>query len=272
MLTFLLSPMTADEGRKLVERTDDRKRVVEMEERLFGRDVLDESTEQEHRQRYQDSKKSAIIASSTQLAKFAVYYYRRRIDDDYDCIRSYMIEWIENSLSSAHPKEFRYNKLKSLRCTPQLTVSPGRTSRTPIRRSFRKRTPTPQAHQRQSTRQNCPTPLWSQADQKDGQAPYEDDLDDIDDGVDAEKSFPHWVEYLEEVFEDAELGSNFTASYEDSLFRNWDFEETPTPDNTPFPDTDGPMFLQERNVRCIRALKSPLAALFARSNSHNPPS
>ncbi|KAF4134625.1 hypothetical protein GN958_ATG16172 [Phytophthora infestans] len=66
--------------------------------------------------------------------------------------------------------------------------------------------------------------MRSQADQGDEQAPDEDDLDDIGDGVDAEETFPHWVEYLEEVFEDAELGSNFTDSYEDSLFRNWEFE------------------------------------------------
>ncbi|KAF4127548.1 hAT family C-terminal dimerization region [Phytophthora infestans] len=343
--------MTADEGRKLVERTDDRKRVVEMEERLIGRDMLDESTEQEHRQQFQDSKKAARIASSTQLAKFAVYSYRRLIGDDYDFIRSHMIEWIDNSLSSAHPREFRFNKVKywqhvknenptsvlpdlairvlsiavntatterlfsemihtprrnkmkpskalDTQCirqymrereqtstesgptisrildsterplvdrfvqdeggggsrgmnhptagpvaavlatpistdalpeaapsrTPTLHTpaqrTPRRTLRTPRRRSPRLRTPTPQAHQRQSARQNTHTPMRSQADQGDEQAPDEDDLDDIGDGVDAEETFPHWVEYLEEVFKDAELGSNFTDSYEDSLFRN----------------------------------------------------
>ncbi|KAF4134945.1 hAT family C-terminal dimerization region, partial [Phytophthora infestans] len=256
----------------------------------------------------------------TQLAKFAVYYYRRLIGDDYDCIRSDMIEWIENSLSSAHPKEFQFNKVKVLsiavntaaterkfseigvvhtprrnkikppkaldtQCirqymrereqtstesvptisriidsterplvdrfghelpdswfasnavlatpistdalpeaapsrTPSLHTpaqrTPGRTSRTPIRRSPRLRTPTSTPIRPSEYL----TPLRSQADQGDEQAPDEDDLSDIGDGVDAEETFPHWGEYLEEVFEDAELGSNFTEYYEDSRFRN----------------------------------------------------
>ncbi|KAF4144134.1 hypothetical protein GN958_ATG06673 [Phytophthora infestans] len=133
--------------------------------------------------------------------------------------------------------------------------TPGRTSRAPIRRSSRLRTPTTQARQRQSARQNTLTPLRSQADQGDEQAPDEDDSDDIGDGVDAEENFSHWVEYLEEEFEDVELGRNFTEYYEDSLFRNWGFEVISIPDNIPFPDTDDPMFLQERNIRGIRALK-----------------
>ncbi|KAF4137792.1 hypothetical protein GN958_ATG02835 [Phytophthora infestans] len=247
--------MTADEGRKLVERTDDKKRVVEMEERLIGRYMLDDSTEQEHRQQFQDSKKqpeSHLRHSSQNL------------------LGSVSAAVLATPISTDALPEAAPSRTPTLHNPAQRT--PGRTLRTPIRRSPRLRTSTPQAHQRQSARQNIPTPLRSQADQGDEQAPDEDDLDDIGDGVDAEKTFPHWVEYLEEVFEDAELDSNFTDSYEDSLFPNWEFEEIPTPDNTPFPDTDDPMFLQERNIRGIRALKSPLAALFARSNSHSPPS
>ncbi|KAF4138097.1 hypothetical protein GN958_ATG12706 [Phytophthora infestans] len=62
---------------------------------------------------------------------------------------------------------------------------PGRTSRVPIRRSPRLRTPSPQAPKHQSAHQNIPIPLRSQADQGDEQAPDEDDVGDIGDGVDA---------------------------------------------------------------------------------------
>lgn len=56
-----------------------------------------------------------------------------------------------------------------------------------------RRAKTPQQHQPYSPEPNVE------------QAIDEDELDDIGDGVDAEETFPHWVEYLDGVFEDDEI-------------------------------------------------------------------
>ncbi|POM81751.1 Hypothetical protein PHPALM_239 [Phytophthora palmivora] len=55
-------------------------------------------------------KNAEKITSSTQLAKFALYYYHRLIGNNFDCIRSDLMEWIGNSFTSAHPREIRFNK------------------------------------------------------------------------------------------------------------------------------------------------------------------
>ncbi|GMF51196.1 unnamed protein product [Phytophthora fragariaefolia] len=111
MLTFLLNPATADEARGLIGKTDERRRVAEVEERLLD-GVLDDELRVVQKRKIQDSKDAAKIASSTQMGKFAVYYYRRFIDDDFDCIRGDIMEWIDNTLTSIRLEEFRNNKVK----------------------------------------------------------------------------------------------------------------------------------------------------------------
>eukprot|EP00644_Phytophthora_capsici_P015189 jgi/Phyca11/128309/e_gw1.75.29.1 len=75
ILTFLLNPLTVEEAEELVEK----------------------------------SKIPAKIASSTQIAKFAVYYYRRLIGDDFGAIRGDIMKWIKNELTSSHVSEFDYD-------------------------------------------------------------------------------------------------------------------------------------------------------------------
>ncbi|KAE9176839.1 hypothetical protein PF002_g28495 [Phytophthora fragariae] len=94
----------------------------------------------------------------------------------------------------------------------------------------------------------------------------EDDVDDIGDGVDAEETFPHWVEYLDGVFDDDEIGSAFAAS-EDNTYLNWELEEIPAANDTVFPDTDDGSFPQENKIVGIRALKASLSALYASNSS-----
>lgn len=99
------------------------------------------------------------------------------------------------------------------------------------------------------------------------QAIDEDELDDIGDGVDAEETFPHWVEYLDGVFEDDEIGSAFAESLEDNSYLNWELEEIVAADDTVFPDTDDGGFPQENKIVGIHALKASLSALYSASNS-----
>lgn len=376
---------------------------MEVEERVIG-GVLNERVglpESENRNQLRASKSTAKIASSTQLAKIVVYYYRRLIGDDFDCIRSDLMEWVENTLTSCHPKEFRFNKVRfwqhvkkenpmsvlpdlairllsvavntatterlfseigmihtpkrnkmtsakalDTQCmrqymreceqkqakpeptvsrtldpterplvnritqneqqteshespdinsrairepvfetsvsaealpprTPQMRLrtpiqtpteqSSRRASQTPIRRTPRQRTPTSQTPIRRSSRRRTPTPQAPQSELE----TLKDDLDDIGDGVDAEEISPRWKEYFNEVFDDGELGSDFTASHNDDSYRNWEFERIPSPDDTPFPDVDNAMFPQEKHISGIRALKAPLASLFTTNSPYS---
>ncbi|KAG1688327.1 hypothetical protein DVH05_003759 [Phytophthora capsici] len=93
----------------------------------------------------------------------------------------------------------------------------------------------------------------------------DDALEDIGDCIDAEELFPRWEEYLAEVFDDDEIGSVFAASDSDQTYRGWEFEPIPQPDKTPYPAVDYPNFPQENRITGIRALKSPLSALFSPS-------
>lgn len=103
MLTLLLNSGTADSSRKFIEEIDERKRIAAVDERVID-EVLGEYKTQQKLQDIQASKDAAKIASSTQLAKFAVYYYRRLIDSDFDCIRSDWIGWIKGRLTLTHPQ------------------------------------------------------------------------------------------------------------------------------------------------------------------------
>ncbi|GMF52848.1 unnamed protein product [Phytophthora fragariaefolia] len=89
-------------------------------------------------------------------------------------------------------------------------------------------------------------------------------LDDIGDGIDAEEIFPSWEEFLEEVFDVDEIGTDFHAGPANDLYRTWELEAIPPPDATPFPNVDKSTFPQENRIRSIRALKSSLVALFVK--------
>ncbi|KAG1697240.1 hypothetical protein DVH05_001518 [Phytophthora capsici] len=397
MLTFLLNPATADDCRKLIQQTDHNKRVVEVEERLVqGGSTQTDTTE---KQRIIDIKEAVKVVSSAQLAKFAVYYFRRLIGDDFGFIRSDLIEWIENTLTSAHPKEFRFNKVKfwqhvkkenpasvlpdlairllsitvntatterlfselgmihtarrnrmttrktqDIQCirqhlrerdhmssqhepttkildpterplvdrvacdevelamyaspasqhqattqtgqfsanglppsTPQgpswtpmapASNNPPSQRKSPV--ATRRSTPTSQTPLRRSARQRTPTPQAAQERQGSHPASGNDDLDDIGDGVDGEDVFPRWKEYLDEVLEDDELGSEFAISHLNDSYHNWEFERIPSPDTTPFPVVDDTNFPQEKRIGGIRALKASLSALFSTTTPNSP--
>ncbi|GMF61060.1 unnamed protein product [Phytophthora fragariaefolia] len=83
-------------------------------------------------------------------------------------------------------------------------------------------------------------------------------LDDIGDGIDAEEIFPSWEGFLEEVFDDDEIGTDFHAGPANDLYRNWEFEAIPPPDATPFPNVDKSTFPHENRIRGSRALKYSL--------------
>ncbi|KAE9039770.1 hypothetical protein PR001_g7369 [Phytophthora rubi] len=133
-------------------------------------------------------------------------------------------------------------------------------SQLPTRLSPRYTTPMSQ----RSSRQNTPAAPVIPPNVE--QTIDEDDVDDIGDGVDAEETFPHWVEYLDGVFDDDEIGSAFAAS-EDNTYLNWELEEIPAANDTVFPDTDDGSFPQENKIVGIRALKASLSALYASNSS-----
>ncbi|GMF58589.1 unnamed protein product [Phytophthora fragariaefolia] len=76
--------------------------------------------------------------------------------------------------------------------------------------------------------------------------------------------FPSWEEFLEEVFDDDEIGIDFHAGPANDLYRNWEFEAVPPPDTTPFPNADKSTFPQDNRICGIRALNSALAALLVK--------
>ncbi|GMF45097.1 unnamed protein product [Phytophthora fragariaefolia] len=378
----------------LIGKTDERRRVAEVEERLLD-GVLDDELRVVQKRKIQDSKGAAKIASSTQMGKFAVYYYRRFIDDDFDCIRGDIMEWIDNTLTSIRLEEFRNNKVKfwrhiekehpssvlpdpaikllsvavntattemlfsekgmihsprrdkitilkahdtqcirqymrerskkihqnenelsrildpterpitagtptngeiwyddemtdrhggmataislnvhsprntPMRATTQMIQTPSsglscRGMQTPVRPSSHQQTPSSQTPLRRSTRKKTPTSLAAEMEQEIDDTNETVALDDIGDGIDAEEIFPSWEEFLEEVFVDDEIGTDFHAGPANDLYRNWEFEAIPPPDATPFPNVDKSTFPQENRIRDIRALKSSLVALFVK--------
>ncbi|POM76763.1 Hypothetical protein PHPALM_5968 [Phytophthora palmivora] len=93
MLTFVLNPLTVEEVRKLIDSTENDRRTTETAVRL----AVDETSKNEANLRLKASKVRARIASSTQLGKFAVYYYRRLIGDDYGTVRDDLMSWIADS-------------------------------------------------------------------------------------------------------------------------------------------------------------------------------
>ncbi|OWZ03120.1 hypothetical protein PHMEG_00025207 [Phytophthora megakarya] len=101
LLTYVLNPLTVEVARVLVDKTDENKRSAEMEAQLALRG--DNAVEVE--QRLQNSRVPAKIASSTQLGKFAVYYYRHLIGDNFGSIRGDLAKWIANELTSCNVRE-----------------------------------------------------------------------------------------------------------------------------------------------------------------------
>ncbi|POM81435.1 Hypothetical protein PHPALM_600 [Phytophthora palmivora] len=103
--------IVCNEMKKFVGRGDlisNRRRTTETEVRLAD----DETSEREANLRLKATKVRARIASSTQLGKFAVYYYRRLIGDDYGAVRGPLMSWISSELTSAHVREFNLDVLR----------------------------------------------------------------------------------------------------------------------------------------------------------------
>ncbi|GMF37711.1 unnamed protein product [Phytophthora lilii] len=199
------------------------------------------------------SQDAAKIASSTQLARFAVYYWSMitltASTQDTQCIRQYLreckaqptdtettgfrivdpterpsinsvvgnedeesyatpgrdaaIETSPGAIGVRRPRVPRSRSRTSIATTPSAPQTPNRPSahprtptlQTPLRRSARRKTPTPQALEVELNQVN-----------------EEDALNDIGDDVDGVEIFPHWEEYLDEVFGDDELEREFADS------------------------------------------------------------
>ncbi|KAF1792594.1 hypothetical protein GQ600_23688 [Phytophthora cactorum] len=94
--------------RKLIDRTDEERRTAEADRYL----ACGDTSENEAQLRVETSKIPARIASSTQLGKFAVYYFRRLISDDFGAIRGDMMKWISNKLTSKHVSEFDFDVVR----------------------------------------------------------------------------------------------------------------------------------------------------------------